>query len=127
MAELPTLSNPRTEAHFDDWPSGRYRTECRFYVESNPKRGQRVCRVTKHPKTGRWCKPKKTTYAWRFLICDGDDGKTYLVSYNPPSHGYGESVAVWLHDCQHTVAYFYPEHEGFDQLVELFAVKGVAS
>lgn len=46
-----------------DYPWGfQLRTEARFWVESN-KRGSRFVQQTKNPKTGEWCKPKKSTYS----------------------------------------------------------------
>lgn len=76
-------SNPRKEDTFTDWPSGRYRTTARFYVETCPRTGrERMCRVTVNPKTGRECAPKKLTYALRMRLVDGDDGKTYIIEDN---------------------------------------------
>ena len=72
-----TYSNPRTEATIKDWPHGRNRVTARFWIESHPKRGERVCRQT----TG---KPKKLTYSKRFAIVDGDDGRTYLIYDTSP-------------------------------------------
>ena len=65
------LSNPRTIAVIEDWPSGRNRVRCTFEVEAT-NRGQRVKRTT----TG---KPKTTTYNLRMAICDGDDGRIFLI------------------------------------------------
>lgn len=48
----------------DDYPYGfRLRTQIRYWIESNNKRGQRFCSQTLNPKTGRWNKPKKSTYS----------------------------------------------------------------
>jgi len=75
-----TFTNPRTRAVFTDWPSGRFRTTCTFAVESHPKRGERVSRVTLD-KNGRPCSPKHTTYAGKWAIVDGEDGRTYLLAH----------------------------------------------
>lgn len=73
-------SNPRTEAVFTDWPIGRLqRTTARFWIESDPKHGERGMRTTINPKTGRPSAPKKLTYASKARIVDGDDGKTYIA------------------------------------------------
>lgn len=73
-----TYSNARTLAYFDDWPNGRHRVKCRFDVEFDGKKGERVARATTN-KYGQWNKPKRTTYANRCAIVDGDDGKTYVL------------------------------------------------
>jgi len=43
----------------------RLKTEQRYWIETNDKArgGQRFCIQTKNPKTGLWCKPKKSTYS----------------------------------------------------------------
>lgn len=70
-----SFSNPRTEAVFPDWPlGGAKRGECKFWVEFNPKRGYRFCRVT----TG---KPKTATFGGKGVIVDGSDGRTYLIQF----------------------------------------------
>jgi len=99
------LSNPRTEATIEDWPSGRKRVTARFYVETKPKFGQRMARVT----TG---KPKTTTYYQRIVLCDGDDGKTYLLALC--SIGIVRMLATMKY-----TDYFYPENEEFEQYRQL--------
>lgn len=64
--------NQRTDAFFEDWPSGNKRVECRFWVEDVPGKGQRMCKQT----TG---KPKKTNYVDKTVIVDGEDDKTYIL------------------------------------------------
>lgn len=81
------FSNPRRHAEFNDWPSGGKRVNCVFNVESHPKRGERVSRIT----TG---KPKYTTYHDKCAIVDGDDGKTYILTLV----GYMSMVAVYRSD-----------------------------
>ena len=77
-----TISNPRTYACIEDWPFGRHhRCKCVFNVEET-KRGERVSRVTENKMKTGWNKPKKTTYETYFAIVDGDDGRTYLLSFN---------------------------------------------
>lgn len=92
---MVTYSNPRLSAHFEDWPSGGERVQCRFDVETDPKKGQRVARTTTD-RHGRWCKPKKTTYAHRCAIVDGDDGRTYILQ---ESRDY-RMVCVMQHNLQ---------------------------
>ena len=50
----------------DNYPYGFKRTEKRYWIETKEKGKnsgqQRLVGVTKNPKTGRWNKPKKSTY-----------------------------------------------------------------
>ena len=112
---MTTYLNPRKHAKVEDWPLGKYRRGAAiFQVEEDPKHGERVSRVT----TG---KPRKTTYAKRFVIVDGDDGKTYLLAMNL----YG-SIEVWPgtmkfpvsrnaeehpEEYKHLLGFLYPEKE----------------
>ena len=113
---MPTYSNPRTEAEFDDWPFGRQRCRCRFVVETDKRGRQRVARTTENKTRTGWNKPKRTTYAERFVIVDGDDGKTYLLSYHTD---YGEAVGVCMSDVQHTAGGFRPEDSEFAEFKAL--------
>lgn len=73
-------SNPRLVAEINDWPiGGGNRGICKFEVEDGGKKGKRIVRTTTD-KHGRWCKPKKDTYAAAVCVVDGDDGKTYIMS-----------------------------------------------
>jgi len=47
----------------EDYPYGRLRTQMRVWVESVPKKGDRVWRQTLNPKTQKWNKPKKSTFS----------------------------------------------------------------
>ena len=57
----------------DDYPYGfRLRTQIRYWIETT-NRGDRFCSQTKNPKTGRWNKPKKSTYSLLgFIYLDGN-------------------------------------------------------
>lgn len=47
----------------DDYPYGfRLRTQIRYWLESKAGRGDRFVSQTMNPKTGRWNKPKRSTY-----------------------------------------------------------------
>jgi len=93
LPETLTFSNPRSTAEFNDWPSGRDRVQCKFYVEHDAKRGYRVCRQTTD-RDGKWCKPKTMTYSGLCAIVDGSDGKTYILQI-AAMYGF---VSVWRHD-----------------------------
>lgn len=89
---MPKFSNPRKSAVFADWPiGGNNRGECRFTVEANAK-GERTMRVTTD-KHGRWCKPKYLKYGQKQVIVDGDDGKTYILSFNELGF-----ISIYRHD-----------------------------
>ncbi len=68
-----TYRNARKLAYYADWPlGGKKRGACNFFVELDPKRGERVGKQT----TG---KPHYTTYSKRCAIIEGDDGRTYIL------------------------------------------------
>jgi len=72
------FTNPRLHAVIPNWPlGGKRRGPCVFLVEKDPKgkRGVRVSRTT----TGA---PKYSTYADAAAIVDGDDGRTYFLTYS---------------------------------------------
>jgi len=82
-----------------DYPWGyRLRTEQRYWIESKEKFGQRFVTQTKNPKTGRWCKPKKSTYSEIIVMTEDEKGH---VSFCGASH--------WS-DPQH-VEKFYETHK----------------
>jgi hypothetical protein len=103
-----TFSNPRTNAMIEDWPIGRQRCRARFEVEQKHGKGERVARYTENKARTGWNRPKRTTYADRFVIVDGDDGRTYLLADNRTYH----AVTVWLGDMQHTSETVYACEDG---------------
>lgn len=46
----------------EDYPYGWKRTQIRYWIESVPRKGDRFVRQTLNPNTGKWNKPKKSTY-----------------------------------------------------------------
>lgn len=86
-----TFTNLRRLALIDDWPFGRQTCRARFVVESHPRLGQRVARYTENKARTGWNKPKRTTYAKVFVIADGSDEKTYLLS----TTRYGDMANIW--------------------------------
>lgn len=86
------LSNPRLTATISDWPVGQRKTTTAvFTVEDKLGHGQRVSRCTMKA-SGDWAKAKYTPYYPAFLIADGEDGRTYLVSKPIDS----DAMVVWL-------------------------------
>ena len=64
----------------EDWPWGyTLKTECRFWIETTS-RGDRFCKQTKNPKTGKWCKPKKSTYDAVAILTKDNDGKIFYLN-----------------------------------------------
>lgn len=58
----------------DDYPYGfKLRTQIRYWIETT-KHGDRMVSQTLNPKTGRWNKPKKTTYVKVAALYLNDDG-----------------------------------------------------
>ncbi len=114
------LSNPRLSATISDWPIGQSKTTTAvFTVEEKPGHGQRVSRCTQKA-SGDWAKAKYTTYAPKFLIVDGEDDRTYLVSTGFFGQGM-DSMCVWpgtLKGCEHVYQSTQPER--YRALVGLF-------
>ena len=53
-----------TAATVYDYPWGyTLKTQRKYWVETVPKKGDRVCYQTLNPKTNKWCKVKKGTYS----------------------------------------------------------------
>lgn len=107
-----TYTNPRTEAVIDDWPIGRQRCRARFWVETDAKRGERVARTTENKTRTGSNKPKRTAYASRSVIVDGDDGRTYILQL-------GSHIAVLCGDMQHSREIVFPDDERWPELVKL--------
>lgn len=114
MSEL-TYSNPTTSRTIENWPHGSMRTTAMFYVETDPKRGQRACRRTVNPKNGTLSAPKKLTFSARQRIVDGSDGKTYILSES--SH-YG-FVGVMQSNMQFQQEAIFPNNDRYPALIAL--------
>ena len=57
-------TSPQTAYVVEDYPYGfRLRTTIRYWLETKPSHGQRFVSQTLNPRTGRWNKPKASTYA----------------------------------------------------------------
>jgi hypothetical protein len=112
-----TFSNPRLSATFSDWPlGGNKRGECKFWIETHPKRGHRFVRQT----TG---KPKTATYGGRGAIVDGSDGRTYLIQYAGAFVGF---IKVWCHDFMCPLPEVHPSSVFVDTQPELYeTLKGL--
>lgn len=72
----------------DDYPYGfRERTQIRYWLEGpKPKKGWRFVSQTLNPKTGRWNKPKASTYAdWGAAMYLDGKGHVQWTSVGPYS------------------------------------------
>jgi len=106
-------TNPRTKAVIEGWPMGRtQKVTATFYVERDEKtRKERAVRVTVGA-------PKKLTYARKVRICDGDDGRPYILQLTE----YG-SVSIFKGDMKYQHEHIGMDHNNprYRALLELFA------
>jgi hypothetical protein len=66
-----------------DYPYGfRLRTEIRYWIETT-KHGDRFVSQTLNPKTGRWNKPKRSTYAHVACMYLNDEGHVTWTGIHP--------------------------------------------
>lgn len=57
-------TNEKNAYVIDDYPYGFHeRTQKKMWIETHPKKGDRVVSMTLNPKNGRWNKPKASTYS----------------------------------------------------------------
>ena len=71
----------------EDYPYGfRERTQIRYWLESKPKKGWRFVSQTLNPKTGRWNKPKTSTYIdWAAAMFLNHEGRVQWTGVGPYS------------------------------------------
>ena len=71
----------------DDYPYGfRERTQIRYWLEHKPKKGWRFVSQTMNPKSGRWNKPKASTYIeWGAAMYRDDKGHVHWEGVGPYS------------------------------------------
>ena len=100
-----------------DWPSGRYKVQAQFRIETHPTRGQRAVRQTQHPLKGTWSAPKTTTYARLARIVTGSDGKTYILELT----GSG-SIHVMMGNLQFSAEHIMERDPRYNDLMYLFTV-----
>lgn len=105
-------SDPRVAVTIDDWPFGRKkRGVASFYVECDPRRGERAVRVTNG-------KPKKLTYAARVRIVTGDDGRTYLAELSSSA----THVAIMRGDMRYQHETIFPGDVRYPEICALLNV-----
>jgi hypothetical protein len=69
----------------EDYPYGFHeRTQIRYWLEEKPKKGWRFVSQTVNPKTGRWNKPKASTYAdWGAAMYLDEKGHVQWTGVGP--------------------------------------------
>lgn len=85
--------------YVDDYPYGfRARTEIRYWIEST-KNGDRMCSQTRNPNTGKWNKPKKSTYSDVAFLYADENGHVHHagVSVHANAEWLAEFVAANEH------------------------------
>ena len=77
-----------------NWPWGfKLKTEARFWIETT-KVGDRFVQQTKNPKTGKWCKPKKSTYDAVLVLAIKDGNRPSRVGFATGASG--ETIAKMI-------------------------------
>ena len=77
----------------EDYPYGfRLRTKIRYWVETVKGKGDRFVSQTLNPKTGRWNKPKKSTYSAVILIGKNEQG--HIVNGPGISRGWSNEEGI---------------------------------
>jgi len=80
-------TNEATAYLVDDYPYGGLRTQIRYWLEGpKPKKGWRFVSQTVNPKTGKWNKPKASTYSdWGGAMFLDDKGHVHWDGVGPYS------------------------------------------
>jgi len=100
-------TSPETAKTVKDYPWGfKLRTEQRYWIETVAKKGDRFVTQTKNPKSGLWCKPKKSTYSCLIVMVE-----------NEKQHVSSSSVNIYAH--KDKVKTFVEGFGGVDKLNEL--------
>lgn len=84
----------------DDYPYGfNQRTKIRFWVETNPKHGQRLCSQTLNPKTQKWntvkCGVYKSVVRLYVNEINGHIGKSEYREYSLVDYDIAISLGVF--------------------------------
>jgi len=86
----PTHVDAESAYQIADYPYGRLRTTMKIWIHTNKKGAQRIMRQTQNPKTGRWNKPKASTYSEiKVLHVDTENGHIESAGF---SLAYGDAA-----------------------------------
>lgn len=76
MKQLIGHTSPETAYVVDDYPYGfTLRTQIRYWIETKKNHGQRFVSQTLNPRTGKWNKPKASTYSEVLVLGLRDDNE----------------------------------------------------
>jgi hypothetical protein len=99
IASLEILTghtSEETALHVGDYPYGRrVRTTIRYWIETRVGMGDRFCSQTLNPKTGRWNKPKKSTYTGVGLMYREED-TGYVKWTGLSNYAQREDIEAWV-------------------------------
>lgn len=97
-------TSPETAHSVPNWPWGyKLKTTKKFWVETKKGFGQRVCAQTINPKTGRECKPKKSTYNPVMIIAEHTNNEGVVTT---------SSVGIGAYAGAEVMEAFKQKHEG---------------
>lgn len=82
MIELLKGYNSQESAHIvHNYPYGFYRTDIKYWIETDKKRGDRFVSCTLNPKTNQWNKPKKSVYNSVMVMTSEKKDNKDFISY----------------------------------------------
>jgi len=108
-------TNPRKFCTVDNWPSGKNRVTAKFVVETGIRGKERIGRVTQNPKGG-WNSPKRTTYALKARIVDGEDGRIYIAELTEYGH-----ITIMQSNLKFQEEVVFPDDNRHKELLALFS------
>ncbi len=94
----PTHTNFESAYVIADYPYGfTLRTQMRMWIETKQGHGQRVVSCTLNPKTGKWNKPKSSTYSQMVVLyIDNETGHVHNAAFGDyDSEHAGEFLAEY--------------------------------
>lgn len=95
MTPLYGHTSEATARLVPDYPYGGKRTEIRFWIEQDPKKGFRFVSQTKNPKNGVWNNPKKGTYC-SLAMCLYLDEKGHVTHKSLTEYSNAEDILDFL-------------------------------
>ena len=102
-SELTGHTDADTAYVVDDYPYGfRLRTQIRYWIETKNGHGQRMVSQTLNPKTGRWNKPKPSTYSTVRTLMLEDNG--HVESRGLGTWATEEQIAAFEQECPEAAA-----------------------
>jgi len=117
-SSIPNFSRFVDEYEVDDYPYGRERTKAVYKVERKGNKA-RVCRMTLDPKSGRWNKPKCTTFGPAATIGIAPNGHAYPIVGRPGQ------IAVWSGDMKHTEGAVFADDSQYNDLAKALEFRQV--